>query len=146
MDQTVSHLHKELEMKIRLFNLSYGLMAIAGIVLMTWAAFHLAVAREVQACSQQDCSQSWTVLGLPTCDDLFQCACGTYCTYAANTCYRERGYCNGSPPSDNIVFRKCFLGQCSCAGTGNGPDGLCKRGVAGYCLGIQDFVGFPSSG
>src|ERR1700752_162120 len=132
-------------MKSRLPDLSYGLLALAGIVLMTWAAFHLGVAREVQACSQQDCSSSWTALS-DSCDDLFRCGCGTNCTATENTCYRERGYCNGSSPSNNIIFRKCYLGLCPCLVPGQGADGGCKRGQAGYCLGIQDFVGFPSSG
>ena len=82
-------------MKSIVLAMSHGLLAITGIVLMTWAAFHLALAREVQACSQQDCSTSWTVL-VSECDDVFQCGCGTNCTATPNTCYRERGYCNGT--------------------------------------------------
>ena len=132
-------------MKNRWVDVIYGILAIAGIVLMTWATFHLSVARPVQACTQQTCSQSWTVLA-SECDDLFQCGCGTYCGATPNTCYRERGYCSGSSPSNNIVFRKCYLGQCPCFVAGQGADGGCKRGQAGYCMGIQDFVGFPSSG
>lgn len=131
-------------MKSRLVDVSYGVLAIAGIGLMTWAAFHLTVVREAQACSQQDCSSSWTVLA-SECDDLFRCGCGTNCTATENTCYRERGYCNGSSPSNNIIFRKCYLGLCPCL-TGGGANGGCTRGQPGYCLGIQDFVGFPSTG
>ena len=132
-------------MKSRLLDVGYGFLAIAGLVLLTWAAFHLADAREVQACNQKDCSLGWTVVS-STCDDLFRCGCGTNCAIAENTCYRERGYCDGSVPSSNIIFRKCYLGDCRCWVTGQGADGGCKRGAAGYCLGIQDFVGFPSSG
>ena len=132
-------------MKSRLLDLTYGLLAVAGIVLMTWAAFHVSVAREVQACTQKDCSLGWTVISV-ACDDLFQCGCGTNCTATPNTCYRERGYCDGSVPSSNIIFRKCYLGLCPCLVAGQGADGGCKRGQAGYCLGIQDFVNFPSSG
>src|SRR5687767_1684748 len=111
-------------MKSRLFAVNYALLAVAGLVLMTYAAFHLAVAREVQACTQQNCSSSWTVLA-SECDDLFQCGCGTYCTSTPNTCYRERGYCSGSSPSNNIVFRKCYLGLCPCLVAGQGADGGC---------------------
>jgi len=113
-------------MKSRLLDLSYGFLGVAGLVLMTWAAFHLAVAREVQACSQQDCSSTWTVIS-SSCDDLFQCGCGTNCTATPNTCYRERGYCNGSLPSNNVIFRKCYLGQCPCLVPGQGADGGCKQ-------------------
>jgi len=132
-------------MQSRVFDVTYALLAIVGILFMTWAAFHLALAREVQACTQQDCSSSWTVLS-SSCDDLFQCGCDTYCIATPNTCYRERGYCNGSVPSNNIIFRKCYLGQCRCFVGGQGADGGCKRSAPGYCLGIQDFIGFPSSG
>lgn len=132
-------------MKSRLFDVSYALLAIAGLLLITWAGFHVSVAREVKACSQQDCSSSWTVIS-STCDDLFRCGCGTYCTATENTCYRERGYCNGSPPSSNIIFRKCYLGQCPCFVAGQGADGGCKRGQPGYCLGLQNFIDFPASG
>ena len=134
-------------MKSRLLDVSYGLLGIAGLLLITWAAFDLTVAREAQACAQNDCPPTvgWTVTGV-SCDDLFQCGCGTYCTATPNTCYRERGYCNGSAPATNVIFRKCYLGQCPCLVAGQGADGGCKRGQPGYCLGIQDFVPFPTSG
>lgn len=95
-------------MKSRLLDVGYGFLAIAGLVLLTWAAFHLADAREVQACNQKDCSLGWTVIS-STCDDLFRCGCGTNCAIAENTCYRERGYCNGSVPratlsSENVTL------------------------------------------
>ena len=108
--------------------MQYVPLGVIGAFLIGWAAFQLIMIPKAEACTQQDCSSSWTVLS-NSCDDLFQCGCGSNCTATQNTCYRERGYCNGSPPSNDIVFRKCYLGQCPCPSGGSGgchPDEDCE--------------------
>lgn len=116
-------------MKHQLRNAQYPFMGLVGILLMCWAATHLAISPKAQACNQQDCPGSWTVLGY-SCDDLFRCSCSG--TYTENTCYYESGYCNGSTPSNNIIFRKCYVGQCPClsGGTCRPPRGYeCEFGT-----------------
>ena len=106
-------------MKNNLHSVRYLPVAFIGALLIGWSAFHVTAVPKALACRQQDCGSIWTVVS-SSCDDLFQCGCGSNCSSTANTCYRERGYCNGQPPSSDIVYRKCYLGQCGCPGGGNG--------------------------
>ncbi len=62
------------------------------------------------------------------CDAVLRCVCGT--TYPANTCYYERGYCFGNSLSTNIIFRKCYLGNCSCSIAGGSFSGSCTNTLA----------------
>lgn len=110
-------------MRNRLSGVQYPLLGLLGVVLMGWAALHMAVAPEAQACAQQDCSTAWNVTSYG-CDALFRCICGV--TRPQNTCYYERGYCVGSSLSTDIIFRKCYLGDCSCATNGGGVVTYCN--------------------
>lgn len=117
-------------MRSKLSNLLYPLMGLIGIVLMGWSAFQLTISPEAQACSQQDCSVSWNVTGYG-CDDILRCLCST--TYPANTCYYERGYCFGNSLSTDIIFRKCYLGNCSCSTAGGSYTGCTNTGAQNKC-------------
>lgn len=125
-------------------NVRYLPLGFIGALLIGWAGFHLTISPKAQACTQQDCSNTWNVVS-SSCDDLFQCGCGSNCTATQNTCYRERGYCNGSSPSNDVIFRKCYLGLCTCP---TGGSGGCAPPLptAGQCLGWSDFINYPSTG
>jgi hypothetical protein len=122
-----------------LYSFRYLPLGLIGLLMIVWAAFHLTDSQKVQACRQQDCSSGWTVTS-SSCDDLFQCGCGSNCTATENTCYRERGYCDGSSPSTNIVYRKCHLGNCGCPGGGNGGCETCGQ-QSDFCVTNGDCCG-----
>jgi hypothetical protein len=112
-------------MRTLLRNSPYPLLALTGALLMAWATFVLASTPKTLACDQQDCPSIWNV-NSSSCDDLFRCLCSGVSTI--DTCYRERGYCDGAPYSNNVIFRKCYLGQCCCpaqfpCGGGGGEEG-----------------------
>lgn len=123
-------------MRSLLRHVSYPLLAAIGLVLIAWAAFLLGNSPKAEACQQQDCSGSWNVLS-SSCDDLLRCTCGN--TFTQNTCYRENGYCVGDPPSNNVIFRKCYLGSCFCVSNENCLTRHCPTGYypditpAGVC-------------
>lgn len=112
-------------MKYLFRNFPYTLLGLIGLLLVAWATLIVFNSQKVEACQQKDCSGSWTVLS-SSCDDLLQCFCGN--TSTQNTCYREKGYCNGNPPSSNIIFRKCYLGSCFCVSNQNCLNRHCPTG------------------
>lgn len=113
-------------------------LGIIGISLFVTAAHQVNVSNTAQACFMQLCSGSWTV-NSSSCDDLFRCQCGA--SFPSNTCYRERGFCNGSEYSNDVVFRKCYLGFCSCSNAGVGGGGGSGGGYGGggnWCYADSD--------
>jgi len=99
----------------------YGVFFVCGACLIVWAIIQFTSSTEALACSEQNCSGNWTVNG-SACDDTFECECGSpHCEVTPNTCYYERGYCNGKSYSNQIVFRACHRGECIClSGPANG--------------------------
>jgi hypothetical protein len=108
-------------MKYQFRNFPYPLLGLIGILLIGWAALLLGNSPKAQACQQQDCSSSWTV-NSSSCDDLYRCPCAGIVT--ENTCYRERGYCVGNAYSNDVIFRKCYLGNCPCLSGGGGDNDI----------------------
>ena len=122
-----------------LASFAHPLVGIAGFLLLAGAALHVTVSPVVQACDQQVCAGTWNVIST-SCDDILRCQCGN--TYPQNSCYRERGYCVGSQPSDNVIFRKCYLGNCSCSASAAGGGGGGGAGFGGnWCYVDSDCGG-----
>ena len=63
------------------------------------------------------------------CDAFFRCECTG--EFLLNTCYYERGYCVGTSPSNNVIFRRCYRGFCTCpqGGGGSCQDVICPAGT-----------------
>lgn len=100
----------------------YLLLAFLGVLLLGSSAFRKWTESAAQACDQQNCgTTSWSVNSWG-CDGIYRCQC-TPGGATQNTCYYEKGFCNGQPYSDNVVFRKCYRGECNNCPPGGGGGG-----------------------
>jgi hypothetical protein len=133
-------------------HLHYASFGLIGLVLLAWAILQFATITTTEACTTTPNCTTW---------DVNDSGCsGLTCNCLGNpiqyTCYYEEGYCSGNPNTNFILFRRCYLGSCTCpSGTGGGggegdpqcepacedPYVCLEGGICGYSPIVVDVLG-----
>ena len=119
-------------MKAKLHTLKYTFLGLIGVLLLLSATASMLTAPETQACATTPNCGTWNV-------SEFGCISLT-CSCAGNpisfTCYEEFGQCI-TPNTNNVIFRKCYVGGCCCP-SGNCAGGSSSGGGSGGCFDSED--------